>query len=107
MAVNRSVKARYVSSTLTLGAILLFTACAGVFIDNDRLMMVSIGRNEVKACTELIVPVGAEFELEGPPERTCIEMGNKSQPQGTMAKFFSLIADLAPFVALAFGIPAI
>lgn len=71
MAVNRSVKARYVSSTLTLGAILmLLTSCGGAYVGRDQVVAMSWFKTYVKVCRPvsegLPVPVGKEWEVEKP-----------------------------------------
>ena len=74
--------------------------------------MGTIGHNQINMCREYppdAVPVGEEFKLEGPPSpiKVCVEMGNKTAPQGTIGKLFDFLATIAPFVALAFGVPAL
>jgi len=90
--------------------LLSLTGCSGMYVSNNMMAMGTIGRNQINMCKEIPpepVPVGKEFEIDGPPKATkvCIDLGNKNQPQGTIAKLFSLIIELAPYVALAFGLP--
>lgn len=137
MAMNLSVKQVYVSSTLTLGAILmLLTSCGGALIERDRMIALSMMRTYVKVCRpdNVTVPVPgntASGNASGKPEMArwallsgdtvngttvavpvisdgyCMEIGNNTPPQGFWGKFFDFLASAAPVVGLAFGVPAL
>ena len=128
-----SVKQYYVSSTLTFGAILL-TGCAGAVISSDRMAIGAIGRSYIEACKEpvkenaitslanqsvqLEARAWARFvgDAEGNTaattvplehEKYCVKIGNNTPPSGFWASFMDFLGGIAPYVAMAFGIPAL
>ena len=135
MAMSPSVKRYYVSSTLTLGAILMFlTSCGAAYLERDRMVAISMMRTYVKVCrpdqATMRVPGSTSIE-SGKPEMArwaklsgdtvngttlaipvisdgyCVEIGNNTPPQGFWGKFFDFLAAAAPIVGLGFGIPAL
>lgn len=135
MAMSLSVKQYYVSSTLTLGAILiLLTSCGGAYVTRDKMIAGSIFKTYVKVCRPDQVTVHTpglvqpnpkpemaqwtkvsgntetgEIITTGPviSDGYCVEIGNNSPPQGFWGKFFDFLASAAPIVGLAFGVPAL
>lgn len=115
--------------------ILLFlslSGCAGAYIEKDRMFVMSLGKSYIKACRpdqeQVAVPVAIfngkpemarwarltgdtiDGTLEAIPmvsNNTCVVVGNNTPPQGVWGKMFDFLASVAPFVAMAFGIPAL
>ena len=125
-----SVKQYYVSSTLTFGAILLafsLIGCAGALVEDNRMVIISVGKNYINTCrmgsqepvvapTGETLPVGRWARIEstangtvGYPDvgRYCVEIGNKTPPTGWFGHLMEFLGSVAPFVALAFGIPVL
>jgi hypothetical protein len=136
MAMDLSVKKIYVSSTLTLGAILLL-GCAGTYITKETMTVGAIGRSYIKACktpkeedaiTSLASSKEGSQALESRKwarivgdtkgnvaattvplqyDSYCVEIGNNTPPSGFWGHVFDFLVTAAPFVAMAFGIPAL
>jgi hypothetical protein len=91
------------------------------------MLVASIGKTYVKVCRpeqETVIENGkpemarwaklAGNSIEGTTvaipmisDGYCVQVGNNTPPQGVLGKLFDFLSAVAPFVAMAFGIPAL
>jgi len=116
---------------LSIIVLISFSGCAGALIEKDRMFVGAVGKSYIKTCrmndnkpvvlNEEVRPelsrwvsirsvrVDGETVTVATPsdERYCVEIGNNTPPQGVWGKLFDFLTSVAPFVAMAFGIPAL
>ena len=116
---------------LSFTLILLMSGCAGALIEKDRMYVGAVGKSYIKTCRmndnkPVVLNEDARPELSRwvsikstmvngetvtvatpSDEKFCVEIGNNTPPQGVWGKLFDFLGSVAPFVAMAFGIPAL